>query len=113
MPALSARMLPQRVKIERPGRTSDGKGGYPETLETVAQAQRCRLKGAALRTFVDTDGQLVSEVQIEAYFDLGADVRPHDTLTLQGSGRRLTVHSADDQADGVYRKAFLTEEQAG
>lgn len=110
---LSDRMLPQRVRIERVGdREKDGRGGFRETLAPVAEAQRCRLKGASLRTFVDADGQLVSEIQIEAYFEPGADVRAHDVLTLAG-GRRLIVHSADDQADGVYRKAFLTEEQAG
>jgi len=105
-------MLPQRVRIERLQRQGDGRGGFETTPVEVAASQRCRLKGASLRTFVDTDGQLVSEVQIEAYFDPDADLKPQDVLTEIATGRHLIVHSTDRQADGVYRKAFLTEEQA-
>lgn len=110
---LSGRMLPRRVQVTRVvDREPDGRGGFRNVVGAVGAPLRCRLKGAALRTFVNVDGQLVSEVQIEAWFDPGADVKPQDILQ-DGTGRRLVVQSTDLQADGVYRKAFLTEEQAG
>lgn len=111
MPQLSDRMLPQRATVWRIGRTPNGRGGYAEVLESVATKVPCRLAGASLSRMIEVDGQMVAEPTRACYFRLGTDVRAQDVLTIVGIAGRLIVQAADPQADGVYLKCLVTEEQ--
>ncbi|MEY5098718.1 MAG: hypothetical protein RJA36_1437 [Pseudomonadota bacterium] len=110
MPIISDRMLPQSVRVERIVRTPNGRGGHTETKTTVATALRCRMTAAFLTQLADVDGQLVSQPTRYAYFDPDADLRPQDILTTP-DGRVLIVQAGEVQADGIYFKANLNEEQ--
>lgn len=108
---MSPRMLPQRVRIERLTRVSDGQRGWVESRILIVAAAACRLGSARLSTFQAQDGQLVSEVQRDAWFKRETDVRVGDVLTLAGQTLELRVESVEIQADGAYRKAKVTDEQ--
>lgn len=104
-----AHLLPQRATIKRVARTANGKGGHTESLAVWKTAVPCRLGGARLTNYVDEDGRLVSDVRRDAWFlpDLALKIR--DVLIVDGQTH--IVNSTDRQADGVYRKAILNEEQ--
>ena len=110
---VSPGMLPQRVRIERIKRVSDGQRGWTESRVLVAAAAACRLGSARLSTFQTQDGKLESEVQRDAWFARETDVRVGDVLVLAGQGTELRVESVEIQADGAYRKAKVTDEQPG
>lgn len=111
MAKLSTRMLPQRATISRLTRASDGRGGYPETLEPVAEKVPCRLAGASLRPYSGIDGQLSAEITRSLYVMPEVDIRAQDVIAVAGVSARLVVQAADPQADGAYRKCLVTEEQ--
>ena len=112
MPVLSPRTLPQRVTIQRATRVADGQGGFTETLATIATNVPCRLGQPPLDTFQEADGQLRSEARRDGWFPPATSLRTHDVVVMAGMGS-LIVQAADLQADGVYVKAKLVEEQPG
>lgn len=110
MPPSIAHLLVQTATIKRIVRTPTGKGGHAEELRPVKTSEPCRLGGAKLTQYVAEDGKLVADVRRDAWFLPALDLRIRDVVVVDG--RSHIVNSTDLQADGVYRKAILNEEQA-
>lgn len=108
MPRLSARMLPNRVRIRRKITARIG-GDVVDQLGTVAEAASCRLGAASLGPARIVDGKLVAEPGRAVWFGPEEDVQAGDVL--ERGGVQLFVRSAETQADGVYRKVWASEEQ--
>ena len=103
-----AHLLPQRAAILRVQRTGNGHGGYVENLVPLARNVPCRVGSASLNRFSDIDGRLATDPTRAAYFRPGQDLQPHDRIEV--AGQRMVVQAIERQADGVYLKAFLSDE---
>ena len=98
-------MLPQRCDIDRPVKAHDGAGGWAETWQRVASAQRCRVGAAGTYTgkaYADTSDP---RPQRPVWLLPNVDVREGDRVAVAGVGV-FDVVWADPQADGAYVKLF-------
>lgn len=110
MAALSDRMLPHRVAVKRAQRTHDGQGGFRVTGWTTVEAQlACRLTATRLANRTGDNGALRADVTRDLFSRPGSNIRSGDQVWV-GTTIWL-VQTADDQPDGVYRKAYLLAEQ--
>lgn len=109
MSAVSARMFSHRVSVLRPQRTHDGQGGFTDTWVVTVPQLQCRLTDTKLTTRTDEAGQLVSDVTRTLYCPPGSNINSGDRTLIAGVA--WAVQAADEQPDGIYRKAYLLAEQ--
>jgi len=103
--------LDARCEVRRPSRTSDGSGGWTETLSVVASGVACRIEAAEAAVSGETVGTLAGWAGLTMHLPAGADVRIGDRIAV--GARDLRVDGVRPADDGSPLKSALVVEEAG